>query len=196
MKMTNREGILDIEAVNIFFSYINQGGLLMKIKTSIKSLFIMLVMALVLTSVTPVVLPQTHTAEAAKKKAKKTSKKGKKGKKGKAVNLRLNKTIAKVKVGKKVSIKVKGNKNKPVTWKISNGKVAKLTANGTKATITGVKDGIVAVTAKVGKSKVVCAVYVGKGTYADASGKTRKAFGNPIQLLAKYVAKQIGRAHV
>ena len=152
----------------------------MKRTTGLRSLLIMFVMAFMLTAVVPVALPQSHTAMAAKKKSSK--------KKSAKVNLKINKTMTTVKVGKSVTLKVSGNAKKAVKW-ISTSKNVKLSKKaGTKISVKGVSDGVAAVIAKVGSAKVVCAVYVGKGTYADASSKTKAALGNPIRLLAAYVA--------
>ena len=157
----------------------------MKRTTGLRSLLIMFVMAFMLTAVVPVALPQSHTAMAAKKKS---SKKKSSKKKSAKVNLKINKTMTTVKVGKSVTLKVSGNAKKAVKW-ISTSKNVKLSKKaGTKISVKGVSDGVAAVIAKVGSAKVVCAVYVGKGTYADASSKTKAALGNPIRLLAAYVA--------
>ena len=157
----------------------------MKRTTGLRSLLIMFVMAFMLTAVVPVALPQSHTAMAAKKNLQRKSLSKKKSAK---VNLKINKTMTTVKVGKSVTLKVSGNAKKAVKW-ISTSKNVKLSKKaGTKISVKGVSDGVAAVIAKVGSAKVVCAVYVGKGTYADASSKTKAALGNPIRLLAAYVA--------
>lgn len=164
-------------AVGIFKTH--KEGNSMKIKSSIKSLLVMLVMALALTAAVPAVLPQTHTVEAAKKK-----------KKSAKVNLTISKDYATIKVGKKLTLKVKGNAKKTVKWSTSDKKVVKLSAKkGTKVKVTGLKEGVAVVTAKVGKNKVTAVVFVGKATFADASSKTRKAAGSPLALVGKYLAQ-------
>ena len=163
----------------------------MKKTVGLRSLLIMFVMAFMLTAVAPVAAPQSHTAMAAKKKSSKkksSKKKSSKKKKSAKVNLKINKGLVTVKVGKSAALKVSGNAKKAVKWS-STSKCVKLSKkSGTKIKVKGVKEGVAAVIANVGSAKVVCAVYVGKGTYADASSKTKKALGNPIRLLAAYVA--------
>ena len=152
----------------------------MKKTVGFRSLFIMLVMAFMLTAVVPTAMPQSHTAMAAKKKSSKKSTK---------VDLKINTEMVTVKVGKGATLKVSGNAKKAVKWSSTSSCVKLSKKSGTKIKVKGVKEGVAAVTAKVGSAKVVCCVYVGKATYADASSKTKKTLGNPIRLLASYIAK-------
>ena len=152
----------------------------MKKTAGFRSLFIMLVMAFMLTAVVPTAMPQSHTAMAAKKKSSKKSAK---------VDLKINTEMVTVKVGKGATLKVSGNAKKAVKWSSTSSCVKLSKKSGTKIKVKGVKEGVAAVVAKVGSAKVVCCVYVGKATYADASSKTKKALGNPIRLLASYIAK-------
>ena len=162
----------------------------MKKTAGLRSLLIMFVMAFMLTAVAPVALPQSHTAMAAKKKSsKKKSSKKKSSKKSAKVDLKINTGMVTVKVGKGATLKVSGNAKKTVKWSSTSNCVKLSKKSGTKIKVKGVKEGVAAVIAKVGSSKVVCCVYVGKATYADASSKTKKALGNPIRLLASYIAK-------
>ena len=158
----------------------------MKKTAGLRFLLIMFVMAFMLTAVAPVALPQSHTAMAAKKKS---SKKKSSKKKSAKVDLKINTGMVTVKVGKGATLKVSGNAKKTVKWSSTSNCVKLSKKSGTKIKVKGVKEGVAAVIAKVGSSKVVCCVYVGKATYADASSKTKKALGNPIRLLASYIAK-------
>jgi len=154
----------------------------MKLKAGIRSLLVMFVMALVFTVAAPSVLPNVYSVQAAKKKSSKKKAKAK-------VNLKISKDMASVKVGKSVALKVTGNAKKTVKWSTTNNCVKLSKKTGNKIKVKGVKDGVAAVVAKVGGSKVVCCVYVGNGAFSDANAKTRNAIGNPIRLLAAYVAQ-------
>lgn len=145
----------------------------MKLKARIRSLAVMLVMAMALTAAVPEVLPQTHTVEAAKKKPA----------------LKTRQSVITVKVGKKKTVKVTGNAGKTVKWTASSKNVKLSKKKGTRISVKGVKDGVSVLTAKAGKSKVKVVVFVGKGKFSDASSKTRKAAGNPTALVANYVKK-------
>lgn len=145
----------------------------MKLKARIRSLAVMLVMAMALTAAVPEVLPQTHTVEAAKKKPA----------------LKTRQSVITVKVGKKKTVKVTGNAGKTVKWTTSSKNVKLSKKKGTRISVKGVKDGVSVLTAKAGKSKVKVVVFVGKGKFSDASSKTRKAAGNPTALVANYVKK-------
>ena len=73
-----------------------------------------------------------------------------------AATVKLNKTKVTTYVGKTVSLKVKGTKNK-VKWSSSNKKVAKVTSKGK---VTAKKSGTAKITAKVNNKKLTCKVTV------------------------------------
>ena len=90
---------------------------------------------------------------------------------------KLSKTKATVKVGKKLTLKLKGNSQK-VKWSSSNAKIAKVSQKGV---VVGKKVGTAKITAKVGNKRYVCKVTVKEnsssatpsgegGTVAPSSG--------------------------
>lgn len=113
-------------------------------KMSIKKFLAGMTMALVMTVMSPAVIPGnavSTTVEAAQK-----------------TNIKLNKTRVTVKAGSKTKLKVSGT-SKKVTWKSSNKTIATVTSKGV---VTGKKAGTVKITAQVGSKKLVCKVTVQK----------------------------------
>ncbi len=148
----------------------------MKSKLNFRSLMFALVTAFLLLTVAPSVMTQSHLVHA------------------KSVSLKLSKTKAKVKVKKSKTITAKCKKK--VKWSLSDKKVASIKAKGNKVTVTGKKNGVTALIAKVGKKKVVCQITVGKGaSYSSISSKTKKALKlSAAQALAKYLNARKGKA--
>lgn len=73
-----------------------------------------------------------------------------------AAKMKLNRSSAAIKVGKKVTLKVKGTKKK-VKWTTSKKAIASVSGKGV---VTGKKVGMATITAKVGKKKFRCKVTV------------------------------------
>ena len=86
-----------------------------------------------------------------------------------AAKVRLNKTVATITVGKKLTLKVKRTKKK-VKWSSSKKAIASVTKKGV---VTGKKVGKATITAKVGKKKYKCKVTVkAKAKKTTAAKKT------------------------
>lgn len=77
--------------------------------------------------------------------------------------IKLNKSSIALSVGKSYKLKIKGTRKK-VKWKSSNKKIATVTRKGT---VKGKANGYTKITAKVGKNKYTCKVYVGKCIYSN-----------------------------
>ena len=78
---------------------------------------------------------------------------------------KLSRTKATVKVGKKLTLKLKGNTQK-VKWSSSNTKIAKVSSKGV---VTGKSTGKVKITAKIGKKRYVCKVTVKESSSSSDS---------------------------
>ncbi len=85
-----------------------------------------------------------------------------------ASKVKLNKTKVTIRVGKTVKLKVKGTKKK-VKWSSNKKKIATVTSKGV---VKGKKQGTATITAKVGKKKYKCKVYVKKKTTSSTSPGT------------------------
>ena len=86
-----------------------------------------------------------------------------------ASKVKLNKTVATITVGKKLTLKVKRTKKK-VKWSSSKKAIASVTKKGV---VTGKKVGKATITAKVGKKKYKCKVTVkAKAKKTTAAKKT------------------------
>ncbi|ROR30351.1 serine protease Do [Mobilisporobacter senegalensis] len=73
-----------------------------------------------------------------------------------AASIKLNKTKITLYVGKTDTLKV-NTTNSKVTWKSSNGKVAKVSSQGV---VTGIKSGTAKITATIGSRQIYCNVTV------------------------------------
>lgn len=77
--------------------------------------------------------------------------------------IKLNKTSIAINKGRSYKLKLKGTKRK-VKWRSSNKKIATVSKKGT---VKGKANGYAKITAKVGKKKYTCKVYVGKCIYSN-----------------------------
>ncbi len=97
-----------------------------------------------------------------------------------AAKMKLNRSSATIKVGKKVTLKVKGTKKK-VKWTTSKKAIASVSSKGV---VTGKKVGMATITAKVGKKKFRCKVRV-KAKKKIVQNTTRNTTQNTTQNTTK-----------
>lgn len=97
-----------------------------------------------------------------------------------AAKMKLNRSSAAIKVGKKVTLKVKGTKKK-VKWTTSKKAIASVSSKGV---VTGKKVGMATITAKVGKKKFRCKVTV-KAKKKIVQNTTRNTTQNTTQNTTK-----------
>lgn len=97
-----------------------------------------------------------------------------------AAKMKLNRSSAAIKVGKKVTLKVKGTKKK-VKWTTSKKAIASVSGKGV---VTGKKVGMATITAKVGKKKFRCKVTV-KAKKKIVQNTTRNTTQNTTQNTTK-----------
>lgn len=99
-----------------------------------------------------------------------------------AANIKLNKTITFVRIGKPIKLKVKNTKKK-VKWKSSNKKIATVSKKGV---VKGKKDGQCYVIAKVGKKKLKCQCVVTHPVAKKITAKTMKKIAKAMKKKGTY----------
>lgn len=99
---------------------------------------------------------------------------------GAAKKPKLNKTSAVVRVGKKVTLKVKGT-NKKAKWTIQSGKkfISLKKKKKSSVVVQGKKAGTAKVAAKIGKKKLVCKIKV-KAKINDSSAEDNDPVGDDV----------------
>ena len=96
---------------------------------------------------------------------------------------KLNKTSARIYIGKTVKLKISGKKGK-VKWQSSNPSVASVSSSGS---VKGKKAGKAVITAKVGSKKLKCTVKVKRALIVDKKSITIKGVGKSAKIKVDFL---------